>query len=121
MGDAIKYDCVDIVDLLLRRGWVDVRSWEFNGFTALHFAGLGGNRAIISRLLEAEADINAGDCEGHTLLDYLDMVIDKDLATFLVGHGTRLGARGNSKRMFNSKFEKNIRMKFTKKVEWEEK
>ena len=86
--EAIINSCVNIVDLVLQRHWAELehRTTE-KGLTAIHFAAMGKNMAIISRLLEAGADINAQDNEGCTALDYVDNGTNKDIVSFLLDHG----------------------------------
>lgn len=98
LSDAVKYDCLDVVDLILRRRWAEVDAWDNEGFTAMHRAAEGGNKEIISRLLEAGAYVNVRDVQGRTPLDYLHADLDKDLVNFLVGRGAMHSVRGGSKK-----------------------
>lgn len=54
----------------------------FEGFTALHYACLNGNKPIIEMLLERGADPTKKDAEGRTPRDYLD-----DRASGINDHG----------------------------------
>lgn len=86
--EAIINSCVNIVDLVLQRHWAELehRTTE-KGLTAMHFAAMGKNMAIISRLLEAGADINSQDNEGCTALDYVDNGLNEDIVSLLLDHG----------------------------------
>lgn len=85
--EAIINGCVNIVDLVLQRHWADLEHRTTEGLTAMHLAAIEKNIAIISKLLEAGADINAQDNEGCTALDYVDNGLNEDVVRFLLDHG----------------------------------
>lgn len=88
--EAIINGCVNIVDLVLQRHWVDLEHRTTDkGITAIHLAVMWKNTAIISRLLEAGADINAQDNDGYTALDYVDNGTNKDIVSFLLDRGAK--------------------------------
>jgi ankyrin repeat protein len=61
---ACRRRCPKIVDLLIRRGWLDIH-WRFGkGQTVLHRAARERCLAIIERLVEAGADLSALDDNG---------------------------------------------------------
>jgi hypothetical protein len=88
--EAIIHGCVNIVDLVLQRHWIDLEHRTTDkGITAVHLAVMWKNTAIISRLLEAGADINAQDNDGYTALDYVDNGTSKDIVSFLLDRGAK--------------------------------
>jgi ankyrin repeat protein len=62
----------------------------------MHFAAEEGDMSIISRLLEAGADINILDSKGKTPLDYVGQNFNEDVAMYMLSHGA---VRGISKDM----------------------
>ncbi|KAJ0421028.1 hypothetical protein BJY00DRAFT_113978 [Aspergillus carlsbadensis] len=68
--EAVHADCVNIVDLILNRGWVDVNCCSGDGATAAHTAAAHDNTVILAKLMKAGANINAGTDTGLTPLDY---------------------------------------------------
>jgi ankyrin repeat protein len=88
---AICNGCFNIVDLILQRDWAQLESKASSGLAAVHFAAQGCDTAIISRLLEAGANINIPDFEGKTSLDYVDQDRDGDVAMYMVGQGAVTG------------------------------
>ena len=93
---AIKYGCFNVVDLILQRHWTQLESKTTSGIAAMHFAAEEGDMAIISRLLEAGADINILDSKGKTPLDYVGRNFNEDVAMYMLSHGA---VRGISKDM----------------------
>jgi ankyrin repeat protein len=91
---AIINGCFNVVDLILQRQWTQLESKTPLGIAAIHFAAGEGDVAIISRLLEAGADINILDSKGKTPLDYAGRNFNKDVARYMLSHGA---VRGISK------------------------
>lgn len=89
---AVLDGCVNIVDLVLQQGWVEVNEKNGSGFTAIHFAVMHGHIRIISQLINAGANINAEDHRGRTPLDWAYWYNDKDIVALLLDQGAR-GAR----------------------------
>lgn len=90
---AISNGCFEIVDLILRKGWVDVNETSIGGVSAMHIAAHAGDLAILSRLLEAGAKINKIDEEGETPYDYVDGERSGDVGRFLTDHGAVAGKK----------------------------
>jgi ankyrin repeat protein len=88
---AVLDGCSTIVDLILRRHWAEPESETASGFAAMHFAAQRCDMAIISRLLEAGANINTLDSKGKTPLAYVDRDVNVDVAMYMLGHGAVLG------------------------------
>lgn len=81
-------NCVEIIDLVLRRGWVDIEIKSKRGATALHLAAVGRNTtSILLRLLEAGADINVQDDRGRTPLYIAKQHDNKDAIRILLDRG----------------------------------
>ncbi|KAL3448908.1 hypothetical protein BJX65DRAFT_317173 [Aspergillus insuetus] len=68
--EAVHADCINIVDLILNRRWVDVNCCSDDGATAAHIAAAQDNTVILAKLIKAGANINAGTDTGLTPLDY---------------------------------------------------
>jgi len=76
----------EIVELLVAAGaYVEAR--DHNGCTALMFAVANGDDAATRTLLEAQANINVKDYEGHTPLDYAVNFGHEEVAVLLKSHG----------------------------------
>lgn len=84
---AVVDDCVDIIDLVLQRRWADLESQAGNGLKAMHFAAIGSNTAILLRLLEAGADINAQDSKGRAPLSHGVHHGNDDTVDLLMAYG----------------------------------
>jgi ankyrin repeat protein len=89
--EAIIHGCFNIVDLILQRHWAQPENETISGFAAMHFAAKECDMAIISRLLEAGANVNILDSEGKTPLDYVDRDLNGDVAMYLLSHGAVAG------------------------------
>jgi ankyrin repeat protein len=85
---AALENCVNILDLTLRRRWTELESKSRQGCTTMHFAVIGNHTGILLKLLEAGADINAQDNNGLTPLNYATASHnDTDIVSFLLDHG----------------------------------
>ncbi|KAG2419366.1 hypothetical protein HFD88_004162 [Aspergillus terreus] len=85
--DATERDCVRIVDLILRRGWVDVNCSADGGLTAAHVAARQDNTVILGMLIQAGADIEALDHRGLTPLDWAQRCHSHNAVKLLQAHG----------------------------------
>eukprot|EP00450_Noctiluca_scintillans_P007425 CAMPEP_0194496230 /NCGR_PEP_ID=MMETSP0253-20130528/13568_1 /TAXON_ID=2966 /ORGANISM="Noctiluca scintillans" /LENGTH=1087 /DNA_ID=CAMNT_0039337603 /DNA_START=27 /DNA_END=3290 /DNA_ORIENTATION=- len=75
-----------IVQLLINRGaYIEAR--DHNGCTALMFAVANGDATATKMLLDAEANFNVKDFEGHTPLDYATNFRNTECVTVLKAHG----------------------------------
>lgn len=81
---------VNIIDLVIRRGWANIDDVSGKGFTALHYAAIGHRMIAFEKLLEAGADMNLPFKGGLTLLEVArasDNIADKDITAVLLKHG----------------------------------
>jgi ankyrin repeat protein len=74
-------------------------TWSFNsarqtlkakaesGLKVMHFAAIGGNSAVLPRLLKAGANMNAQDGKGHTPLYYSICHGNDDTVNLLLEYG----------------------------------
>lgn len=53
------YNAINIIDVILRKGLLDLDIRTRSGLTALHFAALVNDLRIIRRLIEPRADLDA--------------------------------------------------------------
>ncbi|KAF3387434.1 Ankyrin-3 [Penicillium rolfsii] len=84
---ASAWGCVEIVLLMLRRGWVDIEMRSPKGLTALHCAAAAGETTTVKRLLDAGAEIEAIDKQGRTALQYAEARGNKTTARLLLDAG----------------------------------
>ncbi|KAK0629465.1 hypothetical protein B0T17DRAFT_615233 [Bombardia bombarda] len=68
--EACRSGCINIVSLMLDRRWADANMRSKSGRTAMHWAVVGYNLAVLRRLVDAGADINAPDMDGLTPLEF---------------------------------------------------
>jgi ankyrin repeat protein len=66
------YNCLNIMDSVLRHRWGELDQKSEDGRTALHVAADEGNLLMVRKLVEAGADVNARDRRGTTPLYYLE-------------------------------------------------
>lgn len=88
---AISGSCFEVVDLILRKRWVGVNETSIGDISAMHIAAHAGDLTIISRLLEARAEINMIDEEGDSPFDCVDRERSGDVMRFLIDHGAMAG------------------------------
>ena len=87
LEDAIEYDAIDIVRLLIERG-ADVNIKSSSGATPLKMGAVMGNEAIVRELLKHGTDINAQDYYG-TALDWANRLHRTGIAKLLVENGVK--------------------------------
>jgi ankyrin repeat protein len=84
---AAAWGCVEIVSLMLKRGWADIEMRNSRGLTALHCAAAAAETTTVKRLIDAGADIEAMDKKGRTALEYAEARGYKTTARLLVDAG----------------------------------
>ena len=72
LHEVASYNCLNIMDSVLRHRWGELDQNLEDGRTALHVAADEGNLLMVRKLVEAGADVNARDCQGTTPLYYLE-------------------------------------------------
>lgn len=85
-----KDGCVNIMDLILQRRWADIESESKHGLRAIHYALIRRNTAVLAKLLEAGAEVNAPDSFGNTPLHYANMYSNMEKMALLVEHGAKV-------------------------------
>lgn len=94
--------CEDIVDLMIKRGWVDSEMRNPEGWTAMHCATAAGSPTTVRRLLDAGANIDAMDEDGCTALDHAEDEGNTTMAKLLLDFGaTPRHSRHKAPRTFN--------------------
>jgi ankyrin repeat protein len=84
---AALRNCVNIIDLILQRRLADIESKCGSGLRAMHYASIGGNTAIMLKLLQAGAEINPQDNRGKTPLRYAIICENADAILLLMERG----------------------------------
>ncbi|ESN95934.1 hypothetical protein HELRODRAFT_178850 [Helobdella robusta] len=85
---AMRLKHYDIVELLLDAGsFVEIRSSNYEKFTALHYACIDGNYYFAKKFIQRGADVNRGTDKGHTPLYYATINDHCQLAFYLVLEG----------------------------------
>jgi ankyrin repeat protein len=96
---ATQNGCVDIVELLLKKGAKvnatagivsGAEAHVLTGITALSLAPRSGNLSIVKMLVERGADIHAQDSAGRTALAF---ATTNEIAQFFLDHGLDINAR----------------------------
>lgn len=82
---AAKINDIDIVEHLILAG-ANINEQDYRGFTALHYACLYRNNAMIIKLLAAGADITLTNAFGHLAHDYYKMEIDLEDLRYRYGY-----------------------------------
>ncbi|KAL4865593.1 hypothetical protein BDV12DRAFT_200003 [Aspergillus spectabilis] len=85
--EAARMESVKIINIILKRGLVNVNGSNDDGATALHIAAENNSTVILGRLMKSGANINALDDEDHTPLDYALRCECHDAAKLLHTHG----------------------------------
>jgi ankyrin repeat protein len=62
----------------------DVAAKDENGWTALHWAAVGGHKDVVELLLNKGADVTAEDTDGLTALDLAEYGGHKEVFTLLL-------------------------------------
>jgi ankyrin repeat protein len=83
---------LEIVDLLLNKGAAALNEGNFRGQTPLHFACERGYPEVVSRLLDAGADIEARDVIGRTPLMTTAMSRNMEVVKILIKTGADINA-----------------------------
>ncbi|KFY41936.1 hypothetical protein V494_02702 [Pseudogymnoascus sp. VKM F-4513 (FW-928)] len=91
-----KCGCINIMDLILQRGWANIESESDHGLRAIHYAVIRGNTVVLSNLLKAGADVNAPDSFGNTPLHYANMYSNTEKISLLIEHGAKVDSKMNS-------------------------
>jgi len=83
---------LEIVDRLIKKGAASVNEGNFRGQTPLHFACEKGHPEVVARLLDAGADIEAGDALGRTPLMVTSMSRNMEVVKILMKRGADINA-----------------------------
>jgi ankyrin repeat protein len=83
---------LEIVDLLLKKGATSLNEGNFRGQTPLHFACERGHPEVVTRLLDAGADIEAKDMIGRTPLMVTARSRNMEIAKDLIKRGADINA-----------------------------
>jgi len=83
---------LEIVDLLLKKGASSVNEGNFRGQTPLLFACEKGHPGVVTRLLDAGADIEARDALGRTPLMTTALSRNMEVVKILVRRGADINA-----------------------------
>lgn len=84
---AAAWGCVNIVSLMLERGWAEIEMRNPNGLTALHCAVAAAEMTTVRRLIDAGANTDATDKKGRTALEYAEDNGNKAMARLLLDAG----------------------------------
>lgn len=92
LHNAAFLGSLEVVDLLLKKGAAALNEGNFRGQTPLHFACERGHPAVVTRLLDAGADIEARDMIGRTPLMTTGMSQNMEIAKDLIERGADVNA-----------------------------
>jgi ankyrin repeat protein len=92
LHNAAYLGSLEIVDLLLNKGAASLNEGNFRGQTPLHFACERGHPGVVSRLLDAGADIEARDMIGRTPLMTGCLSKNFEIAQGLIKRGADINA-----------------------------
>lgn len=96
--EACHRGCEKTVDMMLRRGWVDLRSGDPHHTVLALRASMC---YMVQHLLGAGADVNGVDKHGHTILWYAMKENDMALVEVLRGENATLGGSAESMEIDN--------------------
>lgn len=88
--NAAFENCEKIVDLFIRRNWVNIEMKDIYGHSAMHYAAMGGAIGVTKKLVEAGAGINALDETGKTPLDHATATRNQLVIKFLAESGAKI-------------------------------
>jgi len=83
---------LEILSILLKKGAASINEGNFRGQTPLHFACERGHPEVVTRLLDAGADIEARDMLGRTPLMVTSVGRNMEVAKILVKRGADINA-----------------------------
>ena len=88
---SCRYDALEAVDILLKRGAEPNVTSTSNGCTALHVATQFGHKKIIERLLSTKnLDIDATDYQGTTAIHIAISRGYEDICRYLINDGASI-------------------------------
>jgi len=97
--DVVNGGNIDSLKALVEQDPKVINEKGNNQLTPLHFAIGGGNKTIITYLLDNGAEVNAKDSEGRTPLFFAVVVTGKiDLAKILIDKGADINSKDNSQK-----------------------
>lgn len=81
--------CPRVIELMLKRKWVEVEARNPKGLSAMHYAILSADMMTVRTLFDAGADIDVTDSDGRKPLDYAKIENNKSMVQLLRDLGAR--------------------------------